>query len=292
VTEDELGILSEKVLVALSKGPLDPSALKNEVGDAVRSFGEEGKKRGVTTSLPLVLGRLQNSGDIRRVPVNGRLDQQRYSYVRWDNSPLRSFDLTYDDAMVELARKYFSWVGPASAKHFQWFSGLGVGAAKKVLEPLGLVPVEEGSELFLLPEDLDTFRSFRRPSEPQYALITALDGLTLHRRDLAATVDEADTSRSSYGEKGRLPVGGLMELHNHAIMDRGRLIGVWEFDALQQELVYEVWTTLTSELKRAIEETESFIRDQLGDARSFSLDSPESRKPRIAALRNAASALA
>jgi hypothetical protein len=29
---------------------------------------------------------------------------------------------------------------------------------------------------------------------------------------------------------------------------------------------------------------EDFVRDQLGDARQFSLDSPESRKDRLAAL--------
>jgi len=34
-----------------------------------------------------------------------------------------------------------------------------------------------------------------------------------------------------------------------------------------------------------VQRTERFVRDQLGDARSFSLDSPESRAPRIAALR-------
>lgn len=40
-------------------------------------------------------------------------------------------------------------------------------------------------------------------------------------------------------------------------------------------------------LDRAIAETESLVRDDLGDARAFSLDSPESRAPRIEALRKA-----
>ena len=35
---------------------------------------------------------------------------------------------------------------------------------------------------------------------------------------------------------------------------------------------------------RAVERTERFVRDDLGDARSFSLDSPKSRAPRIEAL--------
>jgi hypothetical protein len=35
----------------------------------------------------------------------------------------------------------------------------------------------------------------------------------------------------------------------------------------------------------AVARTGAYVRDQLGDARSFSLDSPKSRAPRIAALR-------
>ena len=37
----------------------------------------------------------------------------------------------------------------------------------------------------------------------------------------------------------------------------------------------------------AIAKTEAFVREQLGDVRSFSLDSPASRKPKIEALRAA-----
>jgi hypothetical protein len=35
-------------------------------GKASRSLGEESKKRGLSTTLPLALGRLQARGDIRR----------------------------------------------------------------------------------------------------------------------------------------------------------------------------------------------------------------------------------
>jgi hypothetical protein len=40
-------------------------------------------------------------------------------------------------------------------------------------------------------------------------------------------------------------------------------------------------------LRAEIERTTAYVRDQLGDARSFSLDSPKSRAPRLAALRQA-----
>jgi hypothetical protein len=81
VTAAEIDRLTAAVLAALATGPLEPAALKAAVGDAVRSLGPEGKKRGLTTTLPLALGALQATGAIRRVPINGRLDQQRYRYA-------------------------------------------------------------------------------------------------------------------------------------------------------------------------------------------------------------------
>ena len=38
-------------------------------------------------------------------------------------------------------------------------------------------------------------------------------------------------------------------------------------------------------MRTGVKSTEAFVRDELGDARSFSLDSPESRRPRVEALR-------
>src|SRR6202050_2463930 len=66
VTEKEIAKLCDRVVAALEKGPLDPEALREATGKAVRNLGEEGKKKGVTNTLPLALGELQASGDIRR----------------------------------------------------------------------------------------------------------------------------------------------------------------------------------------------------------------------------------
>src|SRR5262249_43354158 len=109
VTEEELERLSAAVLDALAGGPLDPKDLKETTGDAVRSLGAEGKKRSMTPTLPLALGRLQSQGRIRRVPTNGRLDQQRYRYARWTPSPLDGWTKSREGALTELAARYFHW---------------------------------------------------------------------------------------------------------------------------------------------------------------------------------------
>jgi len=107
VTEKEIDKLCGAVIAALAKGPLDPEGLREATGRAVRNLGLEGQKKGLTTTLPVALGRLQASGDIRRIPINGRLDQQRYKYTIWRPNPLRGFKLV-EEAYTQLARRYFS----------------------------------------------------------------------------------------------------------------------------------------------------------------------------------------
>ena len=82
------------------------------------------------------------------------------------------------------------------------------------------------------------------------------------------------------------PVGGISDLPSHAILDRGRVIGLWEYDADASRIVWGTFgAKKTKQLVAVVEETEAFVRDQLGDARSFSLDSPTSRVKRLEALR-------
>jgi hypothetical protein len=121
----EIDKLCDAVLAALETGPLDPDGLREACGHAIRNLGPEGKKKGLTTTLPVALGKLQESGDIRRAPTNGRFDQQRYQYALWRPNPLRGLKLSPEQVHTELARKYFAWIGPASAADFHVFSGLG-----------------------------------------------------------------------------------------------------------------------------------------------------------------------
>jgi hypothetical protein len=287
VTDQELDTLNRAVsdAVAASDRPLTPDQLKEACGGAVRNLGEAGKKRGQSTTLPLALGYLQAHGEIRRVPINGRLDQQRYAYTRWHDNPLKGFSLTYDEALTELARRYFEWIGPATPAHFQWFSGLGVAAAKKAMAPLGLVPLKADEPFLVLPEERGLYEAFTVPAEPQLALVSNLDGLMLLRREAGVLIDPADRDRPIFGEKGPQAAGALSDAPFHAITDRGRLIGFWDYDPEQKEIVWMTFGAPPAGLAVQIARTEAFAREQLGDVRSFSLDSPASRAPRIAWLR-------
>lgn len=299
VTDAEIDALCSAAHEALLKEQLDPKALRERLGSSVRNLGEEGKKRGLQTTLPLAIGILQRDGKIVRVPINGRLDTQRFAYRAWPDGPPKESWPTAEEAALQLARQFWTWIGPASVEQFRWFSGFGVGAAGRAIAPLGLQPIVEGSALMQLPEMADAFAAFRTPSEPSYSLVSSLDSLVLLRRDLASLIEPGDAGREVFAEKGLRHIGHLLDLPSNAIFDRGRLIGLWEFDPFEKVLVAQIWAESFDDvsgkgssrhkapkaLQEAIDRTEAFVREQLGDARSFSLDSPESRKPLLAALR-------
>ncbi len=283
VTDQEIDHLCTEVLAALKSGPVEPDALKSALGAAVRSLGEAGKKKGVTTTLPLALSRLQEEGEIRRIPTNGRLDQQRYRYALWRPNPLKTSNPSADETYTALARRYFTWTGPATPAEFQSFSALSGKAVKSAIEPLKLFDVGEGR--LLLPEFRDAWDAFRPPKEPNISMVSSLDGMALLRRDLCGIVDAADLEKLANPDwAGR----GLKDLPSHAILDRGRLIGLWEFDTGTASIAWMTFTRPTPAVRECVARTEAYVRDQLGDARSVSLDSPKSRVPRIAAIRKSA----
>lgn len=288
VTDAEIEKLSEAVVSALKNGTHDPGEIREMVGGAARSLGEEGKKKGMTTTLPLALGRLQAEGKIRRVPVEGRLDQQRYKYVRWSPSPLAKFKLSHEECMTEIAKRYFTWIGPATLADFQWFSGMSQKACKAAIAPLDLVSMEAGSERMMHKADREELLDFKAPKTAQYKLVSSLDAIGLLRRDLKSLVAPEDLERVVPVEKGVASLGGLAEVPSHAILDRGRIVGLWEFDVASSEIVWVSFVAASAAMKKAISETEAYVRDQVGDARSFSLDSPKSREGKLKALLAAA----
>ncbi len=286
VTEKEIAKLCEAVVKALAKEPLDPDGIREATGPASRSLGEAGKKKGVTTTLPLALGKLQASGDIRRIATNGRLDQQRYRYALWKPSPFAKFKLTPDEVNIELARRFFNWAGPATLGEFQRFSALSLRASKTAIDALKLAPFD--GDRFMTRPHREEFESFKTPKQAHYTLVGNIDGMALFRRDLKDLLDAHDSSREVYADRGLKKLNTLDFLYSHAIFDRGRLVGLWEFDPAADAIEWAPFIPKNKDLERAVARTEEFVRAQLGDARSFSLDSPKSRAPRVEALRKAA----
>jgi hypothetical protein len=287
VTDDEIASLCKAVLAVVAGGEKDPRELKDSLGAGVRHLGDAGKKRGLTTTLPLALGLLQSRGEIRRVPTNGRLDQQRYAYAVWRPSPLAGVTLSDEQVALELGRRFYRWAAPATPAELAWWAGIGVKAARATVAEIGLVPVAEGDARLMFPDDREALLAFVRPKEPQIRLVGSLDNLAHPRREVASLLSEAHAAVEVWNEKKTEAAGSLSDLPFHAIVDRGQLIGLWDYDPGASAIVWKTFGKATAAVREEVKRVEAFIRDELGDARSFSLDSPESRAPRLSALRGA-----
>lgn len=282
VERGEIALLEEQVLHTLTEAgvPLEPRQLKDELGDSVRSLGEDGRKKGAATTLPTALGILQADGRIRRVPANGRLDQQRYAYEPWG---LPAATLSDDEVREELIRRYLGWTGGATFKQSRWFSGFTVAQSKDAFAAVGAVevPVAAGGDpLWMLPDDVGLLADFEEPAEEQIQLLAGSDSLVLLRRNAAELLAAEDQDRRVLGS-----LALQADLPDHPILDRGRIIGLWQYDPAREQVAAWLFTTPTPAVTQRIAEVEAWIKADLGDFRAYSLDSPASRQPRIDALR-------
>ncbi|HSO90016.1 MAG TPA: crosslink repair DNA glycosylase YcaQ family protein, partial [Arthrobacter sp.] len=280
VDRGEIALLEEQVLHTLAEAaaPMDPRQLKEELGESVRNLGEEGKRKGATTTLPTALGILQSQGRIRRVPATGRLDQQRYAYELWNLPPSPLDD---DQARTELIRRYLGWTGGATFKQSQWFTAFTVAQSKAALASVGAVevPTAAGETLWMLPDDVEQLAAFQEPEEEQIQLLAGTDSLALLRRNAADLLAEEDQHMNIPGS-----LALQADLPDHPIVDRGRIIGLWQYDPGTERIAPWVFRAPTAAVTRRIAEIEDWIREDLGDFRAFSLDSPASRQARIDAL--------
>jgi hypothetical protein len=241
----------------------------------------------LSSTLPLALGRLQGQGEIRRVPIEGRLDRQRFRYGRWRPNPLAKVSLSDDEVALELARRFFRWAGPATVAQLAWWAALTMKAARAAAAQLPLSPLQEGDERLLLTDDLDALRAAKSPTEPAISFVGILDNITHPRRDASALLADEDAKVSlTPGNAGKAG-STVLDLEYHAIIDRGRLIGLWDYDGMKNQLLWSTFHKAHKSVADAAQAVEKFVRDQLGDLRAFSLDSPESRGERLSALKEA-----
>ena len=126
---------------------------------------------------------------------------KQQTLVLLDEWSPRSRDLRGDEALHELARRYFASHAPASVADFAWWSGLPLGDAKRGADMVG------------------ENRKRRSGAVPRAAwLLPAFDEYLVGYKDRSAVLDPVYAKRVNAG-------GGLL---NPAIVVDGQVIGTWK----------------------------------------------------------------
>jgi hypothetical protein len=171
-----------------------------------------------------------------RLCLAGKMGKQ-HSFALLDEWLPQSRVLEGDEALAELARRYYTSHGPATQKDFMWWAGI---TARQAV--VGL----DGVRAHLSGADIDGTRYWwrepaRRPatrqsSAPHVRLLPAFDEFTVAYHDRSLLVD------------GRAPAS-KMSLLSPAVLVDGRVAGTWKRRIDKQCVIVE--PALSRKLSRA-----------------------------------------
>jgi hypothetical protein len=282
----ELADVGEAVLKALRRGPLTTDALRKALPEGtVRSLGEKGKKIGVSSTLPPALRHLEFEGKVERTLDNGRLDTERYLWRLPAKNPFTGAKVPADAAErnARLAEIFVRQAGPVSVADFAAWSALSQRDARAAIEKIPAVPVAvEGyaDEAFVMEKDLAELKEPAAPSTSVSMLSFEDNYLTFHGGPGLLT-DPKHHKRevSKWGNTKGTTIGDVKHISARTLFDADRMVGFWEFDPSSGKVVFATFDPLPPKRKKAVQEVAedvaTFLKEDLGHARSFSLDTME-----------------
>lgn len=288
VAPAELDDLTRRAHDALSDGPLTPAQIRDALGDAVRSLGDAGKKRGHSTALPAALRLLEGQGELERRFADSRIDTNR---VVWARPAQNLFEISpaptqAADQAIALARLYFSWAGPATLAEFVSWSALTKTACKKAIAALGLMAIEvEGlGEAYALDPGANA------TLDDQVHCLPGLDNLISLRGSPAPVADAAYHEIPILGINGRpTPLRDATWLLIRPIVHRGAIAGFWEYDPDADACVWGAFEARPAFDAAAVEAKLAGIADLLrdldGSARMHALDNAAKLAARLDQVR-------
>jgi hypothetical protein len=233
------------------------------------------------------------SGVIRRFPADARIDSPKYLYelIHPDDRVDLSAEGERPNVVARLAEIFLHRHGPATLDDLVWWTDVTKTEARRALARVHAERVEaEGwrTDAWLLPRDVAAWRAFTDGKAADVTLLPFRDPFTYARRPPTILSDDPDAPVLDWKAK-RIRLRDADSLHHHAILDGGRLVGVWEYDPDEERIVTRLWSTdprLKKRVADAAAETARFIREQIGDMRFYAADSAQSRAPRIAFCRS------
>ena len=292
----EVTELGEHVLATLAaKGPLTTDALRKAAPEgAVRSLGDKGKKAGVSSTLPPTLRELEFAGKIERTLEGGRLDTERYLWRAAKKNPFDGAKVppTAEARNAALAELFFRWIGPATVKDFAEWAGLSQRDAKLAADAAPLAPIAvEGyaAGALVLASDLPLLKEPKKPS-PSVRLVAFEDNFLVLHGGPRFVADPKHHARAltPWGNLEGATIGDAKHITTRCIVTGDGIAGFWELDPDTRDVVTLPFEKLpaaqSKELAALAADTAALFNDEIGHARSFSLDTEDELRKRLKTL--------
>jgi hypothetical protein len=182
------------------------------------------------------LSYLMMHAELEALICSGPRRGKQFTYALVDECAPASKPLLRDQALAQLALRYFASHGPALAQDFAWWSGLtvadaklGIELAKHALES----EVIQGKTYWQAPS-----RTTAASKAPLVHLLPNYDEHLIAYKDYSASFDEARVNKLRRSRD---------TLANHMIVSNGHVIGGWRRNLEKKAVVIEVRPLVTFE---------------------------------------------
>ncbi len=195
---------------------------------------------GIEASGPR-LGHLMMHAELAALITSGPRRGKQRTYALLDERAPGGRTLGRDEALAELAGRYFASHGPAQAGDFAWWSGLTVADARRGIEaarPRLASALVDGKTFWFAPErGREWGRQRARSRRAVVHLLPNFDELVVAYRDHAPSL--------APGVAGKLTARPVV-VGNHVVVVDGRVVGGWRRSEAKGALTVE--TMLVSRL--------------------------------------------
>jgi DNA glycosylase AlkZ-like len=198
---------------------------------------------GIKTT-PWVVGELLMHAEMRAIVCSGAPRGRHQTYALVDERAPRRVAMSREEMLAELTRRYFLSHGPATAKDYQWWSGLSGADVARGIDMLGrsMARVRSGDRTYLVHEA----RRSSRPARARAQIIQTFDELVVGYRESRDIVDLSGAVRDG-------SAGGAALLTRGVVHD-GQFVGRWRFAPARgaRALVLEPLKRLSSAEREAV----------------------------------------
>lgn len=165
--------------------------------------------------------------ELEALVCNGSRRGKEQTYALLDERIPPTPMLERDEALAELARRYFTSHAPATVQDFTWWSGLKVGDAKAGLEMIksDLVSMHLEHLTYWMPKDT----AIPTNIETAVHLLPAFDEYTISYKERGAALDPSQATQAITGNGIFKPI---------VVVD-GRVAGVWSRTEKRTSVVIE-----------------------------------------------------
>ncbi len=200
------------------------------------------RRGGIVASGPR-LAHLVMHAELEGVVCSGALRGKQHTYALLEERAPRARILARDEALAELAHRFFSGHGPATTAHYAWWSGLKVADAKAGLAMVRkrLTSREVNGRTYWLGA---ISRSPAQHVQATAYLLPEYDEAILGYKDLAIP----DLPRAR-------PMSSWTDVFYRPVIIGGRRAGTWRRTIARGEVGLEtnLFTTLSAAQRRALE---------------------------------------